>query len=82
MPHIKSLKVVAVTGAAGYIGQRLLERLDKETSIETIVATDNRPLGSTYNKVVFYQQEITHSLTQAFKKHKVEAVVHLSLIHI
>ena len=35
---------VAVTGASGYIGSRLLERLNADPDVEAIVAIDHNPL--------------------------------------
>jgi UDP-glucose 4-epimerase len=73
-------KVVAVTGAAGYIGRRLLERLATEYGIERIVATDTRPLDNLPAKITYLQQDITQPLSDAFREHGVEVVVHLSFV--
>jgi len=80
MERSRPPRVVAITGAAGYIGRRLLERLAAEDGIERIVATDIRPLGDTPSKVTFLQQEITQPLGDAFREHGVEAVVHLAFV--
>jgi UDP-glucose 4-epimerase len=74
-------KVVAVTGAAGYIGRRLIARLEREEAVEKIVATDIRCLPvAPSTKVYFVQQDITEPLTQVFQNHGVEAVAHLAFV--
>lgn len=72
--------VVAVTGAAGYIGGRLLAHLAAQPSVRRIVATDVRPATGSYPKVIFLQQDITTPLGRAFKQEGVEAVVHLAFV--
>jgi UDP-glucose 4-epimerase len=72
--------VVAVTGAAGYIGRKLVARLAAQESIQRIVATDIRPLAASGPKVVFLQQDITEPLEQAFRENGVQAVVHLAFV--
>ena len=72
--------VVAVTGAAGYIGRRLLARLSAEPSVQRVLATDRLPLQETYSKVSFVQQDITQPLAEVFRDHGVEAVVHLAFV--
>ena len=80
MVPIESPRVVAVTGAAGYIGQRLLAHLSAEPTVQHIVATDLRPLAETPPKVTFIQQDITQPLTDLFRDHGVEAVTHLAFV--
>ena len=80
MERSRQPRVVAVTGAAGYIGRRLLERLAAEDGIERIVATDIKPLDNPPPNVTFLQQEITQPLGDAFREHGVEAVVHLAFV--
>ena len=72
--------VVAITGAAGYIGQRLLARLNPEPFVERIVALDRRDLGETPPKVLFFQQDVNAPLEELFAQHGVQAVVHLAFV--
>ena len=37
-------KTVAVTGASGYVGTKLLERLEQEAAFKKLVAFDVKPL--------------------------------------
>ena len=72
--------VVAVTGAAGYVGRRLIAHLAEEPSVSRIVATDIRPPAQSHPKVTFLQQDITATLGPAFQEHGVQAVVHLAFV--
>lgn len=73
-------RVVAVTGAAGYIGDRLVRRLVQESAVEKVVATDIRPLRFENPKVVAIQQDILEPFERAFVEHRVEALVHLAFV--
>ena len=72
--------MVAVTGAAGYIGDRLVRRLVQEDAVEKVVATDIRPLRFAHPKVVAIQQDILEPFERAFVEHRVEALVHLAFV--
>ena len=72
---------VAVTGAAGYIGGRLVERLRDCDSIGGVLAIDRRPIPTqTGGKVEFLQQDVTASLADAFAAHGIDTVVHLAYL--
>ena len=49
-------KVVAVTGACGYIGTRLLMQLETNPNIGEIVAFDQKPLPYPIHNISFYQR--------------------------
>ena len=70
--------VVAVTGAAGYIGRRLLRDLEGEPRIERVVALDRRQLPIPYNGVVQERVDVSAPLEEIFRRHGVTAVVHLA----
>ena len=53
-----SPKIVAVTGAAGYIGTRLLMQLETNRNVGTVVAFDRRPLPYPVHNIFFYQQDL------------------------
>ena len=69
---------VAVTGAAGSIGARLVESLAASDDVDTVVALDARPIDITHPKVVVYQRDISQPLEDIFKQHRVTSVVHLA----
>ncbi|MDA1349354.1 MAG: NAD-dependent epimerase/dehydratase family protein [Chloroflexi bacterium] len=70
---------VAVTGAAGYLGNGLIRRLDEDDEVEAVLAIDVRSMSrKTSAKVTFVRQDITESIASAFSKHGIDAVVHLA----
>ena len=73
-------KVVAVTGAAGYVGDRLVRRLAQEDAVEKVLATDLQPIRFEHPKVVALQQDIGEPFERAFVEHRVEALVHLAFV--
>ena len=72
---------VAVTGAAGYVGRGLVDLLEKEESIERVLATDIRSPVKTYtSKVVFRQHDVTAPMADLLAEHEIETVVHLAFL--
>lgn len=51
-------KIVAITGAAGYIGSRLLQQLESNFNIGKIVAFDRKPLPYPIHNISFYQRDL------------------------
>ena len=54
----KPPKVVAVTGASGYIGTRLLMQLETNLNVGKIVAFDQKPLPYPIHNISFYQRDL------------------------
>jgi UDP-glucose 4-epimerase len=73
-------RVVAVTGASGYIGERLVERLLAEDGVERVIGVDIRASAIENEKLTSLQQDISEPLDVIFKRHQVEAVVHLAFV--
>ena len=79
-PSLGTPRVVAVTGASGYIGKRLVERLLSEESVQRVVGIDIRPSPIEHDKLVSLEQDITEPIDTVFRRHRVEAVVHLAFM--
>lgn len=85
-------KVVAVTGASGYIGTRLLQELGPH--LDKLVAFDSKPLippnskgvmnhaptGEWPHDIATYQQDLTQPIDEALRHHGVTTLVHLAYI--
>ncbi|MEX2599600.1 MAG: NAD-dependent epimerase/dehydratase family protein [Dehalococcoidia bacterium] len=73
-------RTVAVTGAAGYIGRRLVERLLAEDTVERVVGIDVQPAPLAHPKLTYLRQDINSPLESAFRAAGVDAVVHLAFV--
>ncbi|MFQ5861224.1 MAG: NAD-dependent epimerase/dehydratase family protein, partial [Dehalococcoidia bacterium] len=73
-------RVVAVTGAAGYVGSQLLRALESAPEVERLLAVDRQPLSYTSTKVAFHQRDVTQPLEELFTQHGVDTVVHLAFL--
>ena len=51
-------KAVAITGAAGYIGSRLLQQLESNYNIGKVVAVDKKPLPYPIHNISYYQRDL------------------------
>lgn len=75
---------VYVTGASGYLGSQLIDRLVKEVQsgrLKKIIATDVAPLKKKYPEVIFIQRDIRASgLAAVFKQYEVDSVIHLASV--
>lgn len=69
---------VAVTGAAGSIGSKLVERLAASQAVDTVVAFDARPITLEHPRLAVFRQDIRHSMAGALREHGVDAVAHLA----
>ena len=70
---------VAITGASGYIGQRLIERLESAEEVESILALDLRHLQSS-SKLHFHARDVNAPLAELLLEEGVEALVHLAFV--
>jgi UDP-glucose 4-epimerase len=74
------MKNVAITGVSGYIGTRLLLRLDNVDEVEKIAGIDIRPPKYNPDKLVFYHRDITSPLGDIFADNKVDTAIHLAFV--
>ena len=73
-------KVVAVTGASGYIGASLLRHLEEHGNVDKLVAIDNRPLPFPVHNIVAYRRDVTESIQDTLAGNNVSTLVHLAFI--
>ena len=71
-------KTVAVTGACGYIGTKLLEKLEEETYLRKLVAFDVNPLPLPVHNIAFYRKNVSGPIDDELNEHDVTTLVHLA----
>ena len=77
----EGLRRAAVTGASGYIGARLVRRLEQEDSVEKILAIDVRPPARPFgSKTVFMLREASGAVDRLLSEHAIDSVSHLAFI--
>ena len=67
------MRVVAVTGASGYVGQKVVQKLAAAPQIERILALDLRPAPFASDKVTFIPHDVARPMTALFEEHGVDA---------
>ena len=77
---VDDTKAVAITGASGYIGSRLLRRLEDEEGIRKLVAIDiHSPIEPIHNMAA-YRMDVAEPIDSALLAHRVTTLVHLAFI--
>lgn len=72
---------VAITGAAGYFGRKIIERLDKNDEIEKILGISRREFNHKFKKMDYYRMDVRDvNLKNLFKKYSIDAVIHLAFV--
>jgi len=76
-------KIVAVTGAAGYLGSRLLAYLTTQPWVAQIIALDQKPLANNSSgRIHAYQVDVSdaEALAAIFARHSVTHLVHAAFL--
>ncbi len=73
-------KVVAITGASGYVGSRLLQSLEDEPDITRLVAFDISPLPWPIHNIAAYRQDVSEPIDDELLQQRVTTLVHLAFI--
>jgi UDP-glucose 4-epimerase len=71
---------VAVTGASGYVGLRLLKQLDGDETLGHVLAIDTRPLPIPFDNVSARRLDASQPLDGIFGDYGVNTVVHLAFV--
>ena len=71
-------RVVAVTGASGYIGTKLLQRLEQEPSIRKLVAFDVAPLPLPVHNIAVYRKNVSEPIEDELNDQSATTLVHLA----
>ena len=76
----QSPKSVAITGASGYVGARLLRKLEDEEDISKLVAIDTLPPAVPIRNMAAYRTNVTEPIDDPLSQHNVSTLVHLAFI--
>ena len=71
---------ILVTGAAGYIGSKLIEALCEKEWVETVIGTDIREPSQNNAKYKFDKRDVRQSMDDIFDAEQIDAVVHTAYI--
>ena len=74
------MKRVAITGISGYIGNQLLQRLEEQEEVESIIGIDLRAPSSASPKLKFYPRDIREPFADVFADNQVDTAVHLAFV--
>lgn len=71
---------ILVTGAAGYLGGRMVESLLEADWVTSVIGTDINAPGKSLPDVSFYKQDIRDNMDDIFGKEQIDAVVHTAYV--
>ena len=71
---------VLITGAAGYIGGRMVESLSTKDWVEAVVGTDIKAPEKNIAGCKFYKRDIRDNMDDIFEKEQIDAVVHTAYV--
>ena len=72
---------IAVTGATGYVGARLVRALELEAGVVHVLAIDVRPpVGTPGPKTSFLEHDVSHPFRLVLAGHDIDTVVHLAYV--
>jgi len=74
------MKRVAITGISGYIGNLLLQRLEQQEDVESIIGIDLRAPSSASPKLKFYPRDIREPFADIFVDNQIDTAVHLAFV--
>jgi UDP-glucose 4-epimerase len=75
-----AMKNIAITGISGYIGTKLLSRLDGIDSVQKIIGIDVKEPAFKSAKLKFHRQDILKPFGDLLAENEVDTAVHLAFI--
>ena len=69
-----------ITGVSGYIGSKLVSRLNEMGDVHEIIGIDKTEPKACLSKLTFYRKDIRDPLEQILIDHNVDTVVHLAYV--
>ncbi len=74
---VEASKVVAITGASGYIGSRLLRQLE-EGNLEKLIAFDIKPPILPIHNIAVHRRDVSRPIDGTLRQSRVTTLVHLA----
>ena len=74
------MKRVAITGVSGYLGRRLLQRLEEEEGVERIIGISRNPPRHASSKLSFFSRDVRESFRDIFAENDVDSAFHLAFV--
>jgi len=72
---------VAITGAAGYFGRKIIERLHGRNDVEYIFGISRRSFEHSYEKLEYRRMDVRDGrLKNIFKEKEIDAIIHLAFV--
>ncbi len=72
---------VAITGAAGYFGRKIIERMDKDDFYDKITGISRREWNHEFKKLSYYRMDVrSKEIEKIFLKEKPDVVIHLAFV--
>ena len=75
---VQQEKVIAVTGASGYIGAKLLERLEQEPGLGKLVAFDVNPPPVPFHNIAVFRKNVSEPIDDELNDQGATTLVHLA----
>lgn len=72
------MRTIAVTGVSGYLGTRLLQRLEEHADVENIIGISRKPPPLPTPKLKFFSRDVSKDFSDVFRQNRVDAAIHLA----
>jgi len=73
--------IIGITGAAGYFGRKIIERMENNEKCEKIIGISRRKFVHRFEKLEYHQMDVRDKkLRDLFDKHDVDVIIHLAFV--